>query len=112
MSIKTDIEELRKINVDIKRSLETLKKLRIAKKNIEKNLTTYLKEHNIPGVKHNGNIILLEKKNKNILKPKKERQEKLIELLQSSGIHNSKELAEKIKNLGKQTIETSILKIQ
>ena len=112
MSIKTDIEELRKINVDIKRSLETLKKLRNAKKKIEKTVTAYLKEHNIPGVKHNGNIILLEKKNKNVLKPKKERQEKLIELLQSSGIHNSKELADKIKNLGKQTIETSILKIQ
>lgn len=112
MSIKSDVEEIKKINIDIKRTLETLRKLRFAKKNVEKRVTSYLKEHNIPGVKHNGNVVLLEKKNKNVLKPKKERQEKLIELLESSGIHNSKEMADKIKNLGKHSIETSVLKIQ
>ena len=44
MSVKSDVEELHKINIDIKRTLESLRKLRKAKRDAEKRVTEYLNE--------------------------------------------------------------------
>ena len=112
MSVKSDVEELQKINVDIKRTSDSLKKLRAAKKETEKRVADYLNKRDIPGVKHNGDVIILERKQRNIYnKPKKERNQTLLELLESSGIKNAKEVAEKIHNIGKESVSKEVIKI-
>ena len=111
-TIKADAGELLQINMEIKRTLDTLKKLRRVKQSVEKRVTDYLNQHeDIPAIKLNGDFIMLEHKQKSILKPKKEREQKLIELLESAGMRNSVEMAEKIKNLGKDKISTESIKI-
>ena len=111
-TIKADAGELLQINMEIKRTLDTLKKLRRVKQSVEKRVTDYLNQHeDIPAIKLNGDFIMLEHKQKSILKPKKERDQKLIELLESAGMRNSVEMAEKIKNLGKDKISTESIKI-
>lgn len=111
MSVKSDVEELHKINIDIKRTLESLRKLRKAKRDAEKRVTEYLNEKNLPGVKYNGNVILIEKKEKKVSQPKKEKTQALMQLLQASGVQNPKDVMEKMKNIGKDMIQTSVIKI-
>ena len=111
MSIKGDVEELNKINIEIKRLTGVVKKLRITKKEAEKRIKDYLKEKDLPGVKHLDIVIRLDSKSKNVNKKKSEREKAIFELLSSSGVQNPKEVFERIKNAGKESRSSEILKI-
>lgn len=111
MSIKGDVEELNKINAEIKRVLGHLKKLRATKRELEKRVTDYLKEKDLPGVKHQDIVIRLDSKPKQISKGKTMREQAVFDLLASSGVANPRDVMEKIKKAGKETKETNVLKI-
>jgi hypothetical protein len=111
MSIKIDVEELTKINAEIQRTLESLKKLRAAKKAIEERVKTYLKERELPGVKHQGTVIQIDTKNKPIRRCKQDRESAIFDLLVSAGIQNPTTLIEKIKEAEKYTKTKETLKI-
>ena len=110
-SIKAEFEELAGINAEIRRNTESLRKLRDKKKSIEASITSYLNEKNLPGVRYNGDVILIERKDKKISKNKKAREEELIALLRENGVHHAEELAERIKSVGKESVNMERIKI-
>jgi hypothetical protein len=110
-SIKSEFEELNAINTDIKRQLDVLKKLRNKKKELEISIADYLNQKDLPGVKYNGDVILLEKRKKTVTRGKKAVEQSLIGLLRDSGVANAEELAAKIQTAGKESIETQRIKI-
>lgn len=111
MSIKGDVEELNKINAEIKRVLSHLKKLRGTKREIERRVTLYLKEKDLPGVKHQDMVIRLDSKPKQVSKGKRIREQAVLDVLASSGISNPKDVLERLRKAEKETKTTDILKI-
>lgn len=111
MSVKSDVEELQKLNSEIKRTAETLKKLRAAKVAVEGRIADFLKEKDLPGVKYNENVILLKQKSSNKSKPKKIRQGEIIDLLVNSGVTDPEGLLKKMNSIGKEKVMTDIIKI-
>jgi hypothetical protein len=110
-TIKAEVDELNQINIEIKRNLDSVKKLREKKKVLETNIAAYLNEREIPGVKYNGDVILLQRKNKTILKSKKTRDVALLDLLRDSGVKNPDELVKQLKSIGKESITMETIKI-
>ena len=92
------------IIAEIKRSSDSLKKLRIAKANVEGRITAFLKEKDLPGVKYNENIILLRQKATSKAKPKKIRQGEIIDLLINSGVADPEGLLKKMNSIGREKI--------
>ena len=111
MSIKGDVEELNKINNEIKRVLGSIKKLRVTKKELEKRVQDYLKEKDIPGVKYQDLVIQLNTTPKKVLKKKAERDRDIFNVLTHFGIQNPNDLLEKLKNAGKETKSSESIKI-
>lgn len=111
MSIKADVDELQRINAEIKRTNESLKKLRDAKHGIEGRIANFLKDKDLPGVKYNQNVIVLQQKNSSKVKPKKIRQEEMLDLLADSGVSDPESLLKKINDIGKQKVTKDIIKI-
>ena len=110
-TIKAEVDELNQINIEIKRNLENIKKLREKKKVLETNIAAFLNEKEIPGVKYNGDIILLQRKNKTILKSKKTRDTALYDLLRNNGVQNPEEVIKQMKSVGKESITMETIKI-
>ena len=111
MSIKSDVDELQKIIAEIKRTAEMLKKLRSAKVTVESRITAFLKEKDLPGVKYNGDVILLKQTTTNKSKPKKLRQNEIIDLFINFGVSAPEELLKKINTIGKEKIVKEGIKI-
>lgn len=112
MSIKGDVEELNKINLEIKRTLLNLNKLRSSKKEVEKRVKSYLKEKELPGVKHQDLVIQLDTSSRKVGKKKIEREHAIYEILARSGIQNPTEIIEKIKIAGKEVRTSETIKIK
>ena len=110
-TIRADVEELTQIDVEIKRNLDALRKLREKKKTLEANIAVFLNQKDIPGVKCNGDIIMLQRKNKTVTKSKKTRDQALIDLLKTTGISNPEEIAKQIKTVGKESVTMETIKI-
>jgi hypothetical protein len=110
-TIRADVEELTQIDVEIKRNLDALRKLREKKKTLEANIAAFLNQKDIPGVKCNGDIIMLQRKNKTVTKSKKTRDQALIDLLKTTGISNPEEIAKQIKTVGKESVTMETIKI-
>ena len=102
MSVKGDVDELQRINAEIKRTADTLKKLRLAKVSVEGRIAAFLKEKDLPGVKYNENVILLQQKPTSKAKPKKIRQGEIIDLLINSGVADPEGLLKKMNSIGRE----------
>ena len=111
MSIKSDVDDLQKINVEIKRTNESLKKLRETKRTIEHRITTFLKDKDLPGVKYNQNVIVLHQTKSSRVKPKKERQNDILNLLESCGINDPEAVFKRMNDLGREKITKDTVKI-
>jgi hypothetical protein len=111
MSIKSDVDELQHVNLEIKRTNDALKKLRDTKHTIEERIANFLKDKDLPGVKYNQNVILLQQKNSSKVKPKKIRQSEMLDLLADSGVSDPESLLKKINAIGKQKITKDVIKI-
>lgn len=110
-TIRSDVEELTSINAEIKRNVDAMKILRKKKEALEKNIASFLNEKDLPGVQCNGDIVLLEKKTKQIVASKKTREQALVSLLRSQGVNNAEDIANQIQTLGKEKVTTQKIKI-
>ena len=111
MSVKSDVDELQRINSEIKRTAESLKKLRAAKLNLESRIANFLKEKDLPGVKYNESVILLKQKATSKAKPKKVRQGEIIDLLINSGVQDPEGLLKKMNSIGREKITKESIRI-
>jgi len=113
MSIKAYVDELSMINTEIKRNNITNKKLRERLKEIEANITSYLKEKEHTGLKYNGKAILMENKELRASKKKKDVYQDTIDVLERFGVENPVELYNKIEDVKKgEIIEKTKLKFK
>lgn len=101
MSIKVYVDELKQINAEIKRNNITNKNLRQRAKELENNITEYLKTKDHPGIKYNGQAIILENKEQHLTKKKKDREKDVLSLLESFGIQNPEEAYKQLENVKK-----------
>lgn len=111
MSVKGDVDELQRVNAEIKRTAEALKRLRETKLIIESRIANFLKEKDLPGVKYNESVILLKQKATSKAKPKKIRQGEIIDLLINSGVQDPEALLKKINSVGREKITKDSIKI-
>ena len=112
-TLKPDVEELQHINIEIKRLSESLKSLRKTKATVEARIAEYLKEKDIPGVRHNGNAIIIKQNVRNVYnKPKTERNQELISLLRTSGVLDPADLIAKMKIIGREKVKKNTITIQ
>jgi hypothetical protein len=87
-NINGKLNELDKINTEIKRITEIKSKLIDTKKTLENDVYEYLKHTNQEGIKHGNKIITLHKKKVHKRKKKVEREDKAIEFLTDMGFKN------------------------
>lgn len=86
MSIKGFVEELEKIEAEIKMNNKKNSVLRKRMKDIKENIAEFLREKDQIGLKHNGRAIILETVEKRIPKKKKEKEESVLSLLEQLGV--------------------------
>lgn len=111
MSIKSDVDELQRITSEIRRTAESLKKLREAKKEVEARIAVFLKEKDLPGVKYNQNVIVLKQNSTTRTQPKKFRNVQLLDLLSQSGVDDPHGLAKRINQIGKEKVTRETISI-
>lgn len=113
MSIRSYVEELSTINKEIKMNNSRNRILRKRVKELEKNITEYLKNKGQNGLKYNGKAIILEKKDKRLRKNKKNKEEDLINLLSDLGVSDPMEAYKRVIEVQKgDSIENFSLKIK
>jgi ribulose-5-phosphate 4-epimerase/fuculose-1-phosphate aldolase len=113
MSIKADVQELASLKAEIKTLQAKLKNLRTQAKTVQERITVYLKEKQTPGVKYNGNVVLLEEKEKAGKKANKQKDIDAIKILENHGIQNSHKVLEEIMKARKGEPEMKVdLKFQ
>ena len=111
MSIKSDVDELQRINSEIRRTAETLKKLREAKKDVEARIAEFLKEKDLPGVKYNQNVIVLKQNSTTRTQPKKFRNVQVLDLLAQSGVEDPHSLLQRRNAVGKEKVTRETISI-
>lgn len=114
MSIKHDIDELQKINAEIKRMYGAIKQLRNAKTTIERRISEYLEHAELPAIKDRtkGIVVKLDKKTSRIYdSPKKSRIQESITILQNAGVKDAEDVFSKLKDVGRNSVEKKVLKI-
>jgi hypothetical protein len=89
MSIKSYVDEIERINSEIKRNCKRNKELRTRAKELEKSITDYLKSKDQAGLKYNGTAIIIESKAKRPPKKKKEKEQDVMELLRNLGVSDT-----------------------
>lgn len=113
MSIKSYLDELDNINTEIKNNNFRNKFLRKRKKELEENIKKYLNSKDQNGIKYKGKAIILQNKERRLIKKKKEKEEDIISLLKSLGVKNSKKAYQELLNTQKgEYIEEQQLKFQ
>lgn len=113
MSIKVDIQELQSINAEIKRQLESIKKLRESKKIVENRVIEFLKKEELYTVtdKTKGVAMLYDKKTYRVFeKSKKDRTAEAIELLRTNGVSDAENVYSRLKDIGRTSVEKGHLK--
>ena len=113
MSIKSYIEELENIQSEIKRNNIRNSNHRKRIKELETNITEYLKEKGQLGLKYQGKAIFLEQKELRPAKKKKDKEEALISFFQELGISDPKEAYSKFQDAQKEEpIEKTTIKFR
>jgi hypothetical protein len=105
MSIKADIRELSDLKNEIKILQAKLKNLRKQAVVVQDRITLYLKSKETPGVKYEGNVILLEQKEKAKNKPNKQKEIDAIRILENYGIKDSQKVLTEILQARKGDME-------
>ena len=103
MSIKSQIDELDKIQNEIKRNNALNKTLRQRANEIELNISAYLHEKNEPGLKYNGKAIIVESREKRTQKSKKDKREDVVTYLENLGLENPGSIYDKILDVQKRS---------
>ena len=96
MSLKTFLEELDGIKMELKAITVRRKKLNTRKIQIEDFVKDFLREKDQPGVKHNGIAYRLNDKPKRQTKKKQEQYTQSIDVLKKYGVQDSDKLLEEL----------------
>jgi hypothetical protein len=113
MSIKTYVDELEQIHIEIKRNNTRNKLLRTRAKELESNITDYLTEKGQHGLKYKGRAIIIENKERRPAKKKKQKEIDIISLLQQLGVENPQEAYNLLQDTQKgETIEEQKIKFK
>jgi len=112
-SIQNNVKELKDINTEIKRLQIETKRLKKRAQDIEKNILSYLNEKEQPGLKYQNTAIIIENKAKRVGRSKKDADSNAIRILEESGVHNAREIFNKIKESGKgEQVQMQKVKLQ
>jgi len=98
-TIQSQVKEWKNINIELKRLSARSKMLRNRKKELETSIGFYFEQHNMPGVKFQGEAITMEKKTKKSLKPVKQTENDIRDFFVKHGIQNPHEAFEEFKRL-------------
>ena len=101
MSVQNDVNELNKLNQEIKRLSKEIKLLRKQAKEAEARIVEFLRVKETPGVKFQGKAIILESKEKHNKKKKIEQEIDAIEVLSKYGVNNPDEVLKEVLNARK-----------
>ena len=96
MSIQSDIREIESIMAELKRLSIRRKQLNEQKQKVEERIQSYLKNKELPGVKHNGFAIILDEKEKADKKPKKDQIQDSLAILQKYGIKDTQKVFDEL----------------
>lgn len=96
MSIQSYFNQLKSLQAESKRLNQLNKKVRKEINETKKTIAEYLRSKDQPGVKYQGEAIILQNKPKRVYKPKKDKDEDAIRILEKYGISNPKEALEEI----------------
>ena len=116
MSIKSDINELNQINLEIKTLTDRVKNLKKLSKEVEKRIINYLNEKNQPGIKYNGSAVIVESKSRVIRKGENAKKQDAIRVLRNNGVSDPEHIlnelteAQKGSKIGLQKIKINKIK--
>ncbi len=102
LKIKTDINELKEINKEIKRLNDTIRPLRQRKKQLEEDILTYMnqnKNKNLTTIKMSDIEIMAIEKVKHERINKTEKESTAIQLLQQSGVTNPRKVYSDLQSM-------------
>lgn len=86
MSIKSTVDELDSVMIEIKRNCQRNRVLRKRAKQLELDITEYLKSKDQSGLKYKGKALILESKEKRLYKNNKKKEEEVLDLLVQLGV--------------------------
>ena len=89
MSIKSDVNELNNLNLEIKRQTEVMKRLKKRKKELEDNILLYLEEKDQIGLKYQNTAVIVEHTHKRQNKKRSDREKDAVQVLKQYGIENA-----------------------
>ncbi len=111
--IQSYVNQLRDLNIELKRVTKNASEIRKEIKVVEKNILEYLNEKEQPGVKYKDIAIVVENKTKRAGKSKKEKEEDSLRILEEYGISDPKDVLKKIQDAQKgEEIENQKIKIK
>ena len=91
MSIRTDVQELENLQLEIKSLRNRIKSLKQKEKQTSIRISSFLKAREQPGVKFQGTAIILEEKPKALHKKQKDKDADTMLVLERLGVENPKE---------------------
>jgi hypothetical protein len=100
-TIQKSVQELKDINLEIKRLKTLLTQLKNRSGVLEKNILSYLNEKDIPGVKDKDTAVIIENKKKRINISRKNTELECLKILQSHGIDNAETVLKEISEARK-----------
>ena len=113
MSIKSYVDELEQIHIEIKRNNTRNTLLRKRIKELENSISEYLIEKGQQGLKYKGNAITVAASERRPIKKKKEKEAALHAMLEELGVKNPEIAWNKLKEVQKgDPVEEKKLKIQ
>ena len=111
MSIKLTIDELNKLKNELNQNNIINKKLRKRIKDIENEITGYLKDTNQQGLKYKGQAYIIEEQKIKKIKNKKNIIEDITNLFKTKGIDNPEKMYDLIENIKRNEINVKKLKL-
>lgn len=112
-TIQSYVNQLRDLNIELKRVVKNASDIRKQIKVVEKNILEYLNEKDQPGVKYKDIAIVIENKPKRTGKSKKDKEEDSLRILEEYGISDAKDVLKKIQEAQRgEEVENKKIKIK
>lgn len=107
MSIKNDIEELARLDNELKRIHAEAARIRKIKAQTEKRIADYLQQKELPGAKVNNTAVVLDNKTKTLYKTKKQKEASVVSVLRELGVQNPQSAYQRITEASRKDVVQS-----
>lgn len=97
VQVACDMNKLKNINVELKRLGNQMRILKNEKKELEENIIEYLKKVDQEGVRYKNTLAVSKEKKHRVKKGKNERENDILNILESAGISNTEKVLSEIK---------------